>query len=114
MRKSYEFDQLTSVRTAKLICNYYLYRQNYEKETISEIANRLGYSESTIRRFINSIDTSKNINGEFSDLYKSILLYTKFRTNSVHYTDQRELESKVKYEKVKKLVRSIYYERKEK
>lgn len=98
------------------VVNYYLSMGPNQMETISKIAENVDCSCNSVRIFINSVNNQKDINGEFSGLYKLILAHTIFKKDNVaksHWANQQEyfqsLEQKrIKRENAKKIALSLY------
>lgn len=93
-----------SALTVENIIKYYCSLEKGCKLTVSEVANNIGFSERTIRAFINATDTEKDVNGDFSTLYKLVMLHTVFKKNTLNYVNQQEYFKKLKREN---FVRSV-------
>lgn len=93
-------------KTKRKILYYYeeLF-QTSRIQSISEIANELGISKSSVANFISSIYHGPNIEGKFSRIDLYILLCTKFGSSSPYLDDQRFLMEKI--ERRRLLVNSV-------
>ena len=88
-RNRFEF----SDKFIRIMIDYYSTMKDDEVKLVSEIAEDVEYSEYQIRKFIDAVDNTKGINGEFHPLYRKILLHTVFRKNNIegsHYMNQQE------------------------
>ena len=111
-----DYDKRISNYNCEKILEYYLSLEKGEMQTISLICENTGFSKYTIRCFINSLDKEKDVNDEFSNLYKLVLTHTIFIKNEKegsNYSNQQEYfkkleEKKLKRKRAKTIALSLY------
>lgn len=88
--------------------DYYVSMKDGEMKPISEISKDIEYSEWQVRKFIDSVDNTKDIEGRFNKLYKLVLLHTIFQKNDIensHYMNQQEyLKKRAKSREIAKML----------
>ncbi len=109
--KNYDNYAKFSDKLISSIIRYYLNMEDGVIEPMRLTAEKLGYNVSTIRKFIDSIDKTKDVNDNYSKLYILILSHVEFsksQKEGSNYMNQQQYFADEKKKKAKRIALYLY------